>query len=361
MPPVITLESPFAHQVFHQRHPELFRRLMDAHPYGPDERAALEALLAETQKGTISLADDAFDRDTWLDWDRRHFGKPWAKAPFLWAESYFYRLLLGAVGYFDTGVDPFGPFKTAELRSSTLDNDYAWLAEQPHFDAALMASLYGNRADLGFQLIAGDSAAIHDQLVADDSAAVREFFQRVAPVAVTFVLDNAGRELLSDLVFADHLLTTGLASVVTLHAKPYPYFVSDATMTDVGDCLRRLRDLPGDSGNRLHEAAADGRLKIRTHPFHSAPLSFHTMPSDLAEELSRGVTVFKGDLNYRRLVGDCRWDPSTPFADAVSYLPGPAVALRILKSEVVVGADDRPRPPGWETAGTYASIQMYRP
>ncbi|MFD1049593.1 hypothetical protein ACFQ1S_30735, partial [Kibdelosporangium lantanae] len=24
--------------------------------------------------------------------------------------------------------------------------------------------------------------------------------------------------------------------------KPYPYFVSDATFTDVHDCLRRLRD-----------------------------------------------------------------------------------------------------------------------
>ncbi|ONI86434.1 hypothetical protein ALI144C_10960 [Actinosynnema sp. ALI-1.44] len=361
MPSVITLESPFAHQVFHQRHPELFRRLMDAHPYGPAERAALEALLTETQKGTISLADDAFDRDTWLGWDRRHFGTSWAKAPFLWAESYFYRLLLGAVGYFETGVDPFGPFKTAELRSSTLDAEYGWLTERLDFDAALMASLYGNRADLGFQLVAGDTAAVHDQLVADDSGAVREFFHRGGPVPVTFVLDNAGRELLSDLVFADHLLTGGLASSVTLHAKPYPYFVSDATLTDVGDCLRRLRDLPGDSGRRLHEAAADGRLRIRTHPFHCAPLSFHDMPADLAGELGRGVTVFKGDLNYRRLVGDCYWDPSTPFHRAVSYLPGPAVALRILKSEVVVGADGRDREPGWQTTGTYASIQMYQP
>jgi hypothetical protein len=258
-------------------------------------------------------------------------------------------------------VDPFAPFKTAELRSSTLDADYGWLAEHLDFDAAMLASLYGNRADLGFQLVAGNSATVHDQLVADDSAAVRSFFHRNAPLPVTFVLDNAGRELLSDLVFADHLLTDGLAGEVTLHAKPYPYFVSDATLKDVGDCLRRLRDLPGGSGDRLHHAAADGRLRIRTHPFHCAPLSFHDMPADLADELSRGVTVFKGDLNYRRLVGDCHWDPSTPFDRTVSYLPGPAIALRVLKSEVVVGAGNRDRPQGWSTAGTYASIQLHQP
>ncbi|RSM77276.1 protein-glutamate O-methyltransferase family protein [Kibdelosporangium aridum] len=356
MPPVITLESPFAHQVFHERHPVLFARLKDAHPYGPEQRKALDELLKESQEGVISLADDAFDREQWLAWDRRHFGTPWPKAPFLWAESYFYRLLLGAVGYFETKVDPFGPFKTAELNDPGLAEDYAWLAEPLDFDAALMASLYGNRADLGFQLIAGNTK-IHDELVADDSAQVQEFFAK--PATVTFILDNAGRELLSDLVFADHLLANGLATEVTLHAKPYPYYVSDATITDVSDCMRRLRQLPGGAGQRLHEAAAEGRLKVRTHPFHCAPLSFHDMPTDLAAELKSQLTIFKGDLNYRRLVGDCYWDAATPFRETVSYLPGPAVALRILKSEVVVGADDVE--PASRIAGTHAMIQMYQP
>jgi hypothetical protein len=358
VPPVITLESPFAHQVFHERHPVLFERLKQAHPYGPAQREALDRLLEQTHSGVIALDDDAFDRAQWLAWDRRHFGTPWAKAPFLWAESYFYRLLLGAVGYFETGVDPFGPFKTAELRDPSLDDDYGWLKEPLDFDAALMASLYGNRADLGFQLLAGNTE-IHNQLVADDSAQVAEFFRRLGPAKVTFVLDNAGRELLSDLVFADHLLSNGLASSITLHAKPYPYYVSDATMTDVGDCLRRLKDLPGGAGQRLHEAAADGRLEIRTHPFHCAPLSFHDMPRELADELGQGLTVFKGDLNYRRLVGDCYWDAATPFRETASYLPGPTVALRILKSEVVVGAEDVE--PAARTSGTHAMVQMYQP
>jgi hypothetical protein len=361
-PPVFTIgaEGSFPWQVFHERHPELVRRLFDAHPYSPAQRSAVSALVASTLDGVIPpLPAGAADRPLWLDWDRGHFGTPWSQAPFLWAESYFYRCLLDAVGYFSTGVDLFAPFKTAELLDPALDNDFQWIADAT-FDTALTGSLYGNRADLGFQLIAGQTSGAHSELVADDSAALERFLRARPPIKVAFVLDNAGRELLSDLVLADHLLTAGLAGEVVLHTKPYPYFTSDATTTDVGDCLRRLRKLPGEAGDRLHQAAADGRLSIRSHPFHAAPLSFQDMPADLAGELGTGLTIFKGDLNYRRLVGDRDWDPTGSFQDAVAYLPGPAVALRTLKSEVVLGValDRLPTlEPGWRISGDHALIQ----
>ena len=51
----------------------------------------------------------------------------------------------------------------------------------------------------------------------------------------------------------------------------------------------------------------------------------------------------KGDLNYRRLVGDRLWPPTTPFADVTAYFPGPVAALRTLKSDVIVGLDARTR------------------
>jgi damage control phosphatase ARMT1-like protein len=355
-PSVITLEDAFPHQVFHERHPKLVERLFEAHPYSPAQRSAVTALLAETMEGVIAPLSDPL----WREWGEGHFGTPWAKTPFLWAESYFYRRLLDAVGYFSTGVDPFAPFKTAELLDPGLDQDFQWLDEVT-FDGALTASLYGNRADLGFQLLTAGTSPIHDQLVADDSEAFAEFLRANAPIKVTFVLDNAGRELLSDLVFADHLLSSGLAGEVVLHVKPYPYFVSDATATDAGDCLRRLRKLPGGAGDRLHQAAAEGRLSIRTHPFHVAPLSFADMPADLADELAGGLTIFKGDLNYRRLLGDRAWEPTTPFGEVVSYLSGPAVALRILKSDVLVGADADRAEPGWRVSGNYALISAALP
>lgn len=67
----------------------------------------------------LPLPDDAPDRAAWDRWGRDHLGRAWANAPFLWAESYFYRRLLDAVGYFTPGpwfgVDPFAFLKTAEL------------------------------------------------------------------------------------------------------------------------------------------------------------------------------------------------------------------------------------------------------
>jgi len=346
-PAPYTLTDPFPADVFHRRHPKLIQRLLDAHPYGPAQRSALNALLDESLHGVITpLADP--------QWDRGHYGQAWASTPFLWAESYFYRRLLEAVDYFATGVDPFGPFKAAELVDLS---SFSWVSSSLSTEEALTASLYGNRADLGFQLLTAETS-LHSQLVADDTAAVVEFLDR-GPVRVNIVLDNAGRELISDLVLADHLLSHWFASSVVLHVKPYPYFVSDATFTDVHDCLRRLRDVPGGVGDRLHSAAAKGTLLVRTHPFHVAPLSFADMPGDLAADLGEGLTIFKGDLNYRRLVGDLAWEPTTSFREVVSYLPGPAVALRILKSDVVVGADPARLPgyeAGWRTSGNYAMV-----
>lgn len=380
LPPDLTLEDEdsFAWRVFHQRHPELIRRLNRAHPYGPEQREALSALVEESRHGVIvGLPADVPDRALWREWDRGNIGTPWARAPFLWAESYFYRRLLEAIGYFASGawnrIDPFAPFKTAELGDPALDADFAWLNDMPpsadpqtSFNAALTASLYGNRADLGFGLTAGGTSPMHERLVADDSLQLWRFLAAHAPVRMTFVLDNAGRELLSDLILVDHLLETGLASTVVLHTKPVPYYVSDATAADVGDCLRRLAEMPGEpgaAGRRVHQAAAEAWVRVRTHAFHCAPLSFHHLPKDLADELGAGVTIFKGDLNYRRIVGDCAWDPTTPFHAAASYLPGPAAALRTLKSEVIVGlSPDRVRElddadADWRVNGSHALVQ----
>jgi hypothetical protein len=90
------------------------------------------------------------------------------------------------------------------------------------------------------------------------------------------------------------------------------------------------------------------------------------MPADLREEFAAAtLTVFKGDLNYRRLVGDQLWPPTTPFEDVIAYFPGPAAALRTLKSDVVTGLDGRTEAaldaaegPGWRVSGTHALIQV---
>ncbi|WP_411069379.1 damage-control phosphatase ARMT1 family protein [Streptomyces sp. cmx-4-25] len=381
--PVILSNEPgsFARGVLAKRHPALIQQVRDAFPYGRRQHEALDALLDEITNGVIEpLAPGDHDCERWADWGQEHFGRSWYDAPFLWAESYFYRRLLGAVGYFGTGpwrgVDPFAPFKRAELRGEAVEEELRALdalvsvPADERAAALLHASLWGNRADLGFRVTAEVGDAAVSALVADDSALLWELLPVGGSSTVAVVADNAGRELIPDLILIDHLLEQRHAEQVVLHLKPYPYYVSDAMTADVVDCLRRLTEAPGEAGaigGRLWKAMASGSLEVRTHPFFCAPLPYEEMPEDLRGEFeSATLTLLKGDLNYRRLVGDRLWDATASFADLTAYFPGAVAALRTLKSDVIVGLEqealDTLERSGatWRTSGTHALIQVRR-
>jgi hypothetical protein len=378
---VSSVRGSFPWSVLAQRHPALVQKVQGAFPYGPRQRHALDALLRNCAEGVVEpLAATAADREQWDDWGGRgHYGRSWFDLPFLWAESYFYRQLLEAVDYFTPGpwqgVDPFRPFKLAELDTPEADEELAALddlARRPVDEqerALLHGSLWGNRADLGFRLAGTqDGSAADSQLVADDSEVLRSLF---AGGTLCLVADNAGRELIPDLLLVDHLLRHGRVERTVLHVKPHPYFVSDATATDVLDALRRLtaaKGAAGEAGTSLWTALSEGRLTVRAHPFSCAPLPYADLPEDLRREFAGAdVTLLKGDLNYRRLIGDRRHPATTPFAVATAYFPGSPAALRTLKSDVVVGlastveaALDAAEPGRWRTAGTHALIQARR-
>lgn len=394
--PVIRSDVPgsFARGVLTERHPALIEKVRAAFPYGPDRQRALDALSDEVHRDVIEpLPPDAHDRARWEAWGREHIGGSWLAAPFLWAESYFYRKLLDAVGYFAPGpwqgVDPFRPFKTAELDTAEAREELAVLDElalRPAAEQAtalLHGSLWGNRADLGFQVGRGaeEERGTSAPLVADDSAALWDLLPLPGPGAgpaaatdaptVCLVADNAGRELLPDLLLIDHLLRHRRAGRVLLHLKAYPYYVSDATTADVLDCLHRLRQggrAAAEAGERLWAATVDGRLTLRAHPFSCAPFDFSRMPGDLRDEFAgMTVTLLKGDLNYRRLVGDRLWPPTVPLAERTAYFPSPVAALRTLKSDVITGlAPDTvtslvaAQGERWRTDGTHALVQVRR-
>lgn len=299
--------------------------------------------------------------------------------PWLWSESYFYRQLLGAVGYFGPGawqgVDPFRPFKRAELDAPETDEELDALeAKTPEerANSLLHGSLWGNRADLGFRLSAAGAESAAQApvpaLVADDSELLWSLLSGTG-ATLCLVADNAGRELIPDLLLLAHLLDQRRIERAVLHIKPHPYYVSDATTADVVDALHRLTGAPGAAatyGRTLWSAMADGRLTVRAHPFSCAPLPYADMPADLRAEFAAAtLTIVKGDLNYRRLVGDRAWNPTTPFADVTAYFPGPVAALRTLKSDVITGLDARTEAAlvaaegqRWRTGGTHALIQV---
>ncbi|MFJ8629405.1 damage-control phosphatase ARMT1 family protein [Streptomyces sp. NPDC093568] len=384
-PPVLLGNEPgsFPHSVLAERHPAIIRQVRDSFPYGPRRQRALDALLASCTEGVIEpLPADAHDRDRWTQWGaEKYVGRSWFDVPWLWSESYFYRQLLDSVGYFTPGpwqgIDPFRPSKLAELDAPETDEELSALdalADRPADEqdrALLHGSLWGNRADLGFRLSAGHDETASDTppLVADDSETLWSLLRPAGAATLCLIADNAGRELVPDLLLIAHLLTQGRIDRAVLHIKPYPYYVSDATHADVLDALRRLTSAPGAVaayGRTLWSALTDGRLTVRAHPFSSAPLPFADMPGDLREELAAAtLTVVKGDLNYRRLVGDRLWPPTTPFADVTAYFPGPVAALRTLKSDVITGLDAATEAAlvaaegqKWRTGGTHALIQV---
>ena len=379
-PALITAADPaaFAHSVFHLRHPKVIAQVKAGLPYGPERLAALDAFLDETLHAALAPLpeDDAGDRAQWDRWGAPYFGQDlrWTDAPFLWAESYFHRRLLSATGYFAgpwRGVDPFWPMKSASLTGAGLAAELAGLgstasaAPAERDAAALHASLWGNRADLGFQLVAG--APVVPEVLVDDGPAIWAHLE-ARPGRVNLVADNAAEELVYDLLLIDHLLASGRASGVALYLKPRPYYVSDATSQDFAAAVHLLGTVPGpasEAAARLRAHCAQGRLTISAPEFFCAPLEFDALPKDLLDALATAVlTIFKGDLNYRRLVGDRLWPEDTPFRALTSYLPGPVAALRTYKSEVSVGMDPDTAgrldaaEPGWRFGGRHAVIQF---
>jgi hypothetical protein len=369
----------FGNGVLTRRHPELIAKVRSSLPYPPAVQRDLDQL-GETIQGVVPpFIEPSADRSAWETWVAPYVGRPWLEVPFHWAESYFYRLLLQATGYFGddpwAGVDPFKPQKDAELISGELVRDLDQIAgvvaapEEEGLHSALLASLWGNRSDLGFRLSEPQSAdaAQVDDLIVDDADEVWSHLSEHDAGRVDLIADNAGRELVSDLLLIDRLLSAGRAARVILHLKPQPYFVSDATVHDLLTILGHLSRHPGavaDMTARLTAAITDGRIAIRADAFWCSPLTFHDLPDGLAGALEESeLVIIKGDLNYRRLVGDRHWPPTSSFSDLVEHFPAPLVALRTLKSELAVGIPvDRlslleANETGWRTDGTHAVIQ----
>ncbi|MGW0180553.1 damage-control phosphatase ARMT1 family protein [Nocardia sp. NPDC003345] len=377
---VSTEPESFPWTVLTRRHPVILAQVADAHPYPPAILRRIEELRDEITGVVRPLPGGRPGKAEWDRWGRGLFGRRWLDIPFLWAESYFYHLLLDAVGYFEAGpwqgIDPFTR-KHAELADSALGAELAdapGLADGPlpeRTPALVHAALWGNRADLGFRLSGPAAAESPGGILDDHTDAVCEHLNGLSAGTLALIADNAGRELIPDLLLIDHLLRSHPALSVDLHLKPRPYYVSDATTADFLDTLERLGGIPGPAAAaaaRLGAGVRTGRLRVRAHEFYCAPLSFHDMPPDLAADLAGAETVIlKGDLNYRRLVGDRHRPATASFTALTEYFPTRVIALRTLKSDVAVGIDAtllarlEDTEPGWRTSGSHGVVQMRDP
>jgi hypothetical protein len=323
-------------------------------PVSPDVASALGELDVELRGGRLrGLREPAADRVAWDAAVAPHVGAAWLQLPWYFAEAFFYRRILEATGYFAPGAgqgrDPWAGHKAEEWAADVgprrVTEVLAGAPAEPlaRLRALLLGSLWGNRADLSYNVakaLGGFMGEAHDLLVDHSAAVVARIVAQPGPI--TIIADNAGTECLLDLALIDHLLGAIGVARVDLHVKDHPFFVSDTVAADVDAAVQALLGSGQGAavalGDRLQGLRASGRLVVHSHPFYTSSGFFPALPDDLRAALAGSALVLvKGDANYRRLCSDAHWPPETPFADVVADFPAPVCALRTMKAEVVVG------------------------
>ena len=355
-PPLMTSES-FARYTVVHRLPSIVTDVIAENDYPPAIVSTLEVLRDELGEHSIApLTQDAPDAAAWNRAREPYCDHSWLEIPWYFAESYFYRRLLEAICYFRPGDfqgrDPFEHRKKGALKGEAARKLLKMVLageaadEKERFARLLHASLWGNRADLSNIILAagpeeGLDCASGDDLLLDHSPAAWPLIAPGRLRRVDFLCDNAGLEALLDLVLIDFLLDSGLCQQIVFHLKDRPFFVSDTMIQDIAPMLAALRQIGGpaaDLASRLEAHRRGGRWILKSDPFWTSWLCFAEMPAHLYDELAQSdLIILKGDLNYRRLLGDRRWPPTMPLEEAANYFPLPFMTLRTLKSEIIVG------------------------
>jgi len=391
----------FAQQTVTVRFLDILQRVIQGSDWPLETMIALQALLAEIPFSSLRplQESEAPDVEDWERYLKPYQGLNWLQVPWFMSETYFFRTILETTGYFRSGptkcLDPFSDQKLEGL-DDVLEaiqplcaqlNQQLALAHittehiQTTLKSILHTAIWSNQADLSVWS-AGDKAqperpqgdAGSDFLLVDDASTVANYLILASKPTfrVDFVLDNFGLELAYDLVLTDYLLASGLAGQVRYHAKPFPVFVSDSTLEDIHAMINlfqeSLEKSVSEMGNRLANYHASGKLTLKDHIFWTSPLSAWEMPSDLYSELNEsGLIISKGDLNYRRWLGDRHWAFDTPVEKVLAYAPAPWLALRVNKAEIIVGlrpgkAEELDRKdPQWLHDGKWAVIQFVDP
>ncbi|XP_068609953.1 damage-control phosphatase ARMT1 [Brachionichthys hirsutus] len=364
----------------------------------------------QTDKPVLAVTDGLPDAGTWnrylqvqqrLQGDREPVS--WFRSPWLYVECYMYRRIQEALWLSPpiSDYDVFSEGKTLNYLQSqqavmtlcsyseSIRENMAGLSHKQlseYFTSLLQVSLWGNKCDLSVSSGRDNSqktspvdslSGLQPFILVDDSKLVWTALTAGQPAGrVDIVLDNAGFELVTDLVLADFLICSGLVREVRFHGKSFPWFVSDVTAGDfrwtIGQATAADHEHTSQSGLRWQSYVRTGAWSYRDHPFWTQPHAFCDMEADAPDLYTQlqaaDLVLFKGDLNYRKLTGDRDWDHAASFAAALrGFGPAPLCSLRTLKANVQVGLQPGQggeltcQDPNWMTTGMYAVIQFYSP
>jgi len=250
----------------------------------------------------------------------------------------------------------------------------------------LEVGLWGNRCDLSLSV--GEEVTelgnLVDQLqdlkkfvLCDDSAKLWKVLMEAkesdkkTPITIGYVLDNAGFELFTDCCLADKLMDR--VDRVDFYVKTTPWFVSDVMTNDFHWLLQEMSacsDFPElvTLAEKWKGYVSSNRWTVVESDFWTYPHAFHEMkdadPKLYSTLANHTHLIFKGDLNYRKLIGDFNWPPETPFKEALrGFCPSPLLTLRTLKADCVAGLkkgvaeETQAQSPDWMVTGEYGILQ----
>ena len=160
LPPFIMTseESSFARNTIAVRKPLIIDQILQDNDYPAPVRKALLELKTELVSGQLRLLDEETeDKEIW-DHDLQPWtGNSWLAIPWFLAETYFFRRVLEATGYFQPGPlqfqDPYAQLKDNEFiaalpQFAAAYRDAAHGKSLASFSQALTNALWGNQADL---------------------------------------------------------------------------------------------------------------------------------------------------------------------------------------------------------------------
>ena|SRR5947207_4369999 len=167
-------------------------------------------------------------------------------------------------------------------------------------------------------------------IVVNDIEEVWKYFSTLQDAQIDIVLDNAGTafyerllmtgfEVFVDVFLAAYFLEIGAAKTIVCHPKDFGWFVSDVIPDDFDSLFELLEDESIVNTQQQREDLRflrqrwlqfykSGQIQVRQDSFWTTAHPFWRMPS-FAPELYKALqtsdlVIYKGDLNYRKLVED---------------------------------------------------------
>ncbi|XP_011184628.1 damage-control phosphatase ARMT1-like isoform X2 [Zeugodacus cucurbitae] len=250
----------------------------------------------------------------------------------------------------------------------------------------LKLNLWGNRCDLSISSgkevrLSGNPfehvKSLDEKVIIDESSQVIESLKsanRRNAVVIEFICDNAGYELFTDFILADYLIERKLADKVRFNLKAIPWFISDATINDFRWSLQYMKGHESpvlrEYGKKWQNFVVENKFEVANiNYFWTSPYEYYRMSEidpDLYKRLSTShLIIFKGDLNYRKLISDFSWDFTESFETCIrGFRPTNICSLRTVKADLICGLLEgqsdilEKESKDWMITGEYGTIQF---